>query len=133
MEKNYQSPLVVDKFDIPFEVTVHENNNYNPCKYLVILTTDEVKDQSQDVAIWGRETVHGCPRPGSGCNTLASYHHRGTGHGGTILGRMGQASRPRKKTMEGDLRGWKMTYDPWKTTTFKQNSALLKGHCILII
>ena len=26
--------------------------------------------------------------------------------------------------VEGDIRGWKMTYDPWKTTTLKQNSAV---------
>ena len=29
--------------------------------------------------------------------------------------------------MEGDLNGWKMTYDPWKTTTLGTNSALLQG------
>ena len=38
-----------------------------------------------------------------------------------------------KKPMEGDLRVWKMTFDPWKTTTLEQNSALLKGRCFLII
>ena len=44
-----------------------------------------------------------------------------------------ERGKPWKKPIEGDLRGWKMTYDPWKTTTFKQNSALLKGRCFLII
>ena len=32
-----------------------------------------------------------------------------------------------------NLRGWKMTYDPWKTTTLEQNSGLLKGRYFLII
>ena len=35
--------------------------------------------------------------------------------------------------MEGDLRGWKMTYDPWKTTTLAWVSAFLKGCWFLII
>ena len=38
-----------------------------------------------------------------------------------------------KNTMEGYLRVWKMTYDPWKTTTLEQNSGLLKGRYFLII
>ena len=38
-----------------------------------------------------------------------------------------------EKPLEADLRGWKMTYDPWKTTTLEQNSGLLKGRYFLII
>ena len=48
-------------------------------------------------------------------------------------GQKGASLQAWKKPMAGDLIGWKMTYDHWKTATLARVSALLKGRCFLMI